>query len=150
MLLDSDGFERKVLASELIKIHHTDITTDVFDFPLKDQDLPKSNVTPAKNGQQSSVPEKDLHIEVLLDSHCGMTNSEILEVQLKHLRQFFNEMRSQRKVKFVLIHGVGEGVLKGAVHQFLSNQKGVTFFAANFRKYGQGATEVRLNYTLMS
>ncbi|MCE2713491.1 MAG: hypothetical protein LW688_13290 [Cryomorphaceae bacterium] len=148
LMLDSDGFERTVFATELIKIHRVDMSEDVFALNVKKEDLPKSKRSIVTNTiSKENVPEKDLHIEELLESHRGMTNSEILEVQMRHLRIFFNEMCSQRRVRFILIHGVGEGVLKSEVHQFLCSQNGVTYFDANFRKYGRGATEVRVNYT---
>ena len=44
--------------------------------------------------------------------------------------------------KIVFIHGVGTGVLKTELHNYISNFDDLTIKTADFREYGEGATEV--------
>lgn len=150
VLLDSDGFERTVFANELIKIHRVEMSEEILTLSVKKEDLPKSKRSIVTNtNSKENVPEKDLHIEELLESHRGKTNSEILEVQMKHLKEFFGNMVAKRMSRFVIIHGVGEGVLRQEVHSFLFEKKGVKYWDADFSKYGRGATEVAVRYTMI-
>jgi dsDNA-specific endonuclease/ATPase MutS2 len=48
----------------------------------------------------------------------------------------------------ILIHGVGEGILKEEVRTFLSKQEGVEYFDADFREYGKGATTAEIRYNI--
>ena len=91
--------------------------------------------------------ELDLHIEVLVDSHAGMSNSEILERQMRELRVFYNSALQKRIRKLIIIHGVGEGVLKQEVRDFLAGKDGISYFDADFRTYGKGATAVEIRHT---
>ena len=50
------------------------------------------------------------------------------------------------KQKLIIIHGVGEGVLKDEVRLFLSKKEGIEYFDADYREYGKGATAVELRY----
>lgn len=150
LLLDSDGFERTVFAYDLIKIHRVDMSKEVLTLSVKKEDFPKlKRPKVTKTLTKENVPEKDLHIEELLETHRGMTNSEILEVQMKHLKEFFGNMVAKRISRFVIIHGVGEGVLRQEVHSFLYAKKGVKYWDADFSKYGRGATEVAVRYTMI-
>jgi dsDNA-specific endonuclease/ATPase MutS2 len=44
--------------------------------------------------------------------------------------------------RLVLIHGVGEGVLKSELDYLLGRYDNLTFQDGNYQKYGLGATEV--------
>ncbi|UPT65640.1 MAG: DUF2027 domain-containing protein [Sphingobacteriales bacterium JAD_PAG50586_3] len=88
--------------------------------------------------------EVDLHIEELLDNMQGLTNGEMLEIQLTHARKKLEEAVIRRCRKVVFIHGVGNGRLKTEIRNLLTNYTGLEFFDASLAKYGHGATEVRL------
>jgi len=88
--------------------------------------------------------EIDLHIHELLDDYDRMSNAEIVEVQMDHFERMMNlaELRKVRKVVF--IHGVGQGVLRGEIRQYLKKYfPQCEFLDGNYMKYGYGATEVR-------
>ncbi len=94
--------------------------------------------------QQIMEMEVDLHIEELIDDMRGLSNSDMLQIQLTHARKKLDEAVTLHYRKVVFIHGVGNGKLKTEVRKFLSGYKGLEFFDASYAKYGAGATEVRL------
>lgn len=150
---DDDGFERLFRRNELVEIYGTDfkLPDDAVAQINDDDTISKKNYTSHKETKTGSrkaldVWEIDLHIESLVDSHTGMSNAEILSVQLKELRNFYNKAREKYIRKLVIIHGIGEGVLKSEVRMFLGKKEGVEFYDADFREYGKGATAVDLFY----
>ncbi|HQZ43412.1 MAG TPA: Smr/MutS family protein, partial [Flavobacteriales bacterium] len=48
------------------------------------------------------------------------------------------------KRKLIVIHGVGEGILREEVRRMLQFYEGVRFHDADMRQYGSGATEVEI------
>ncbi len=152
---DEDGFERTFRTQELVKIHGIDFhLPDDAVVQINDDDSVSSRKYTVRKEEKTGsrkpidIWELDLHIESLIDSHVGMSNAEILAIQLRELRNFYNRAREKHIRRIILIHGVGEGVLKEEVRMFLSKKEGVEYFDADFREYGKGATEVNLFYNL--
>jgi DNA-nicking Smr family endonuclease len=150
---DSDGFERSFRPDELAKIYSSDykLPDDAVTQINEDDSISREHYTIRKETKTGSrkpidIWEIDLHIESLLDSHAGMSNAEILNHQLRELRTFYQKARSKYIRRIIIIHGVGEGVLKEEVRFFLSKKDGVEFYDADFREYGKGATAVDLFY----
>ena len=107
---------------------------------IKEKEKPQARIL-----SKSRTPiedEVDLHIECLLDSHRGMSNAEIIDVQLRHFTKALDNAIRNNYYKIVFIHGVGKGRLKEEIHHLLRGYRGITFRAAAFEKYGWGATEV--------
>ena len=88
--------------------------------------------------------EKDLHIGELVEDFSGLSNAEILEIQLKHFQKFIDEALIRKAQKITFIHGVGNGKLKSAIRSELSKIPGLTYRDGPYEKYGAGATEVFL------
>lgn len=87
----------------------------------------------------------DLHIDELLDSTKGMSNSDILDYQLKVFRETLEKYRDKRGQKLVFIHGKGEGVLRRAIISDLNYRyKKYQYQDASFQEYGYGATQVTI------
>lgn len=147
---DETGFERPFLLSEIAKIHGTEYQMDHYTERVnEDETLSTANYFVKQeilegNKRASDVWEIDLHIEELLESHSGLTNTEILMKQMTEFRSFFKRAQEKSIQKLIVIHGVGEGVLKNEIRMFLSKKEGVEFFDASYLDYGKGATEVRL------
>ena len=147
---DESGFERPFLLTEIIKIHSTDYEMDSYtDNVNEDESLSTANYFVRQEvltgrRRPSEVWEIDLHIEELLESHKGMSNAEILLKQMTEFRSFFKRAREKSIPKLVVIHGVGEGVLKNEIRTFLSKKDYVEFYDASYLEYGKGATEIRL------
>lgn len=88
--------------------------------------------------------EVDLHIEKLVNSYRGMTNHDILTLQLDTAKRQIEFATRKRIQKIVFIHGVGEGVLKAELDYLLGRYENLKYYDADYQKYGLGATEVYL------
>ncbi|MDP5157542.1 MAG: DNA mismatch repair protein MutS [Flaviramulus sp.] len=86
--------------------------------------------------------EVDLHINQLVKSSKGMTNHDMLTLQIETARKQLDFAINKRIPKIVFIHGVGEGVLKLELEYLFGRYDNVKFYEANYQKYGLGATEV--------
>ena len=87
----------------------------------------------------------DLHIENLIDSHNGMSNSAILKIQMTHFKTFLNKSIDKKQRKIVVIHGVGEGVLRHEIRKELDiYHPYFEYYDASYDEFGYGATEIRL------
>jgi len=88
--------------------------------------------------------EIDLHIEELIEEVSGLTNHEILSIQLERVEKELDKAIHGGAKKLVLIHGVGNGRLKMEIQKILKDYKGLTFQDASYKEYGFGATQVNI------
>ena len=89
--------------------------------------------------------EIDLHIHELTESNQGMQPGEMIALQMKHFERMIEIAIRQRLRRMVVIHGVGEGVLRAEIRLFLSEvYPQVEYFDAPYTEYGYGATEILL------
>lgn len=101
----------------------------------------------AKSNKQKEkeIIEIDLHINELLDDCRGLTNGEMLEIQIDKFKAELTNAKKQGVKRIVFIHGVGNGTLKNEVRKYLEEQKNMlTYHDASFKEYGYGATMVKL------
>ena len=84
----------------------------------------------------------DLHIESLTDNYTGMSNAEIVNLQLSAFRSAMDKAIVSRLHKITFIHGVGKGKLKEEIRKELNHYPGATYHNAPMHKFGFGATEV--------
>ena len=145
-----DGFLLEFEARELIKdTSKNDLKTGVFthksiDSVLGEKEKPsrrKSLKVKAKDRFEPTM-EVDLHINQLVKSSRGMSNHDMLTIQLENARHKLDWAISKRIQKIVFIHGVGEGVLKMELEYLFGRYNNVKYYDANYQKYGLGATEV--------
>ena len=66
----------------------------------------------------------------------------MLTLQLETARRQLEFAIRKRIQKVVFIHGVGEGVLRTELEYLFGRYDNITFYDANYQKYGIGATEV--------
>ncbi|MBN4051236.1 hypothetical protein JYU16_00315 [bacterium AH-315-M05] len=160
-----DGFETPVLIKELIKILPENIKSFQGEIGKaapprpspkgresqrsKNHYCPKRNESkyrkkPGKRSKKKQIiPEEiDLHIEELIDDHTGLTNAEIVTIQLNHFRKCLDEAILNNKRKIIFIHGVGKGTLKSEMDMILKTYENITSYDASYARYGFGATEV--------
>lgn len=107
-------------------------------------DQPKRSKPHISNNPAKEM-EIDLHIEELIDSHRGMSNAEIIQIQLKHLQKTIDRAISEHYRKLVVIHGVGNGRLKSEVQNVIATYNNLRYHDASYSKYGYGATEILIN-----
>jgi hypothetical protein len=89
--------------------------------------------------------ETDLHIHELIDNPAGLSNREILEIQMAKVEREMESAIRSRVKRIVFIHGVGQGVLKQEIAKLLkSKYPKYAYQDASFKEYGFGATMVIL------
>ena len=145
-----DGFLIDFQSNELvIKDKNQSIKTDLFSNSsisavVSEKEQPKRKNQVKKKAKERYEPtmEVDLHINQLVNSSRGMTNHDMLTLQLETARRRLDFAISKRIQKIVFIHGVGEGVLKLELEYLFGRYDNIKFYDANYQKYGLGATEV--------
>jgi hypothetical protein len=117
LIQDENGFER-IVDYRFLLIYKVFQVTDTY---LKDEDrlLKKPTIK-----IPSTIPEIDLHIEVLLENSSKLSAHEKFLFQLDIFKKFTNKMLTERQSKFVVIHGAGEGKLKSEIQFLLRSRKG--------------------------
>lgn len=145
----SEGFLMKFEASELVKIGEEQSrmiaseNISISEILKEKQPTKRPKQEKVKSKDRSAPPmEVDLHIEKLVNSYRGMSNYDILSIQLETAKRQVDFAISKRISKIVFIHGVGEGILKAELDSLLGRYDNLKFYDANFQKYGLGATEV--------
>ena len=113
------------------------------------QDKPESKQTtePTKSKNVSQRHVVDLHIEELVDHTRGMSNADMLIIQLAALKDALREAMSVRQERLIVIHGLGSGKLRDEVHHILDETAGIKSYNNDWKAaYGFGATEVWFEY----
>jgi hypothetical protein len=103
--------------------------------------------TPAQTDRPKDpeIEEVDLHIHELVEDHSGMSNSEIIQIQLARFTTALEGAMRGKVKKIVFIHGVGNGKLKFELRRELDkNYPRLKYQDASFKEYGFGATMVIL------
>jgi len=151
VLSDEDGFEIEFQSNELMLIQvEQSIDNAIFNSNIEaikqEKELPKRKQKSAPKPKERHIPkfEVDLHIHQLTDSTKGMTNFDMLNLQLDTARRQLEFAIKKRIPKMVFIHGVGEGVLRQELETLLSRYNNVQFYDADYKTYGLGATEVKI------
>ena len=145
----TDNFVMTFFVNELVKINNSNDLSGFFSIQslgsvLRDKEEPKkrSFVKEKRSRKDEFVLEVDLHIEKLVPSKRGMSNYDILTLQMETAKRQLDFAIKNRMPKVVFIHGVGEGVLKAELDFMLGRYDNISFQDANYQKYGLGATEV--------
>jgi len=94
-----------------------------------------------KKNKASNIPIFDLHIQKIQYRHQHLTSGQKLEIQIAEVSRIIHKMVIKRHKRFILIHGLGQGVLKSEIIKIL-NTKGLTYSEASYQNYGQGAIEI--------
>ena len=90
---------------------------------------------------KSDLVEIDLHINQLLDNTRGLSNTDMLKLQLDTFSKEMDKAIATGVKRIVFIHGVGDGVLKNELRRELQRKYArYPFQDASFREYGFGAT----------
>lgn len=147
---ENDFFDGKAMVFDLVTnplVEELDKMTEK-DFKKVLDEKDKQNRTEEqapKPVKQPDIVEVDLHIDELIDSTAGLSNREILDIQLdKFYREMDDAIKNHVK-RIVFIHGVGNGVLKQEIAKKLKSKYArFNFQDASFKEYGFGATMVIL------
>jgi hypothetical protein len=108
--------------------------------PTYQQPVTKRNIEEAKY-------EVDLHIEHLVDDTKGLSNADIVKLQLDTLQRYLQLAIVHRQERMIVIHGLGKGKLREEVHAILKKMPEVARYKNEWSgRYGFGATEVFFRY----
>lgn len=141
-VLTEDGFSYEIHGDGLIE-ERMGAEAHALGNPLDPENHSPSRKTSASQTLKTeALLELDLHFEALPEYSKRATPGEILAIQMRHLERHIDIARTRRLRKLIVIHGVGEGVLRENVITLLSALEDVSFYDASFAQYGRGATEV--------
>ena len=102
---------------------------------------PKKQLLSTAEMPKSDLVEIDLHIQQLLDDTRGLSNADMLKLQMDTFRKEMDNAIATGVKKIIFIHGVGDGVLKNELRRELQRKyPRYPFQDASFREYGFGAT----------
>lgn len=105
------------------------------------------HVKPLKGKTETARSVIDLHIEKIIDNKAGMSNFEILQIQLNYFEKYYRLAVDAMQPKLIVIHGVGSGKLREEVHLRLKNRKEVKSYTNQYHaNFGFGATEIYFQY----
>ncbi|WP_224484792.1 Smr/MutS family protein [Robertkochia aurantiaca] len=105
----------------------------------KHRPKPKRSV---KQDRSAPPMEVDLHIDKLTESTRGMEKIDMLNLQIDTAKRKLEFAIASNIRRVVFIHGVGEGVLRQELEYLFGRYDNVSYYDADYRKYGMGATEV--------
>jgi dsDNA-specific endonuclease/ATPase MutS2 len=78
-------------------------------------------------------------------SYCSLY--KILSLQVKTFDEYYHLAIPHHQYSLIIIHGVGEGVLRDEIHDILRLRKEVKSFVNQYHpNFGYGATEIFFQY----
>ncbi len=146
-------FDTKVIAVDIVRddvvTRKAAIDSSRLETAMKEKmkaDKPvRKRVVKHSEKRNKDIIEVDLHIQELVDNVHGLSNADMLNLQVDEFRRVMDSNLKNHGQKIVFIHGKGEGVLRQALLKELNYRyKGFQFQDASFREYGYGATQVTI------
>jgi DNA-nicking Smr family endonuclease len=132
------------ITQNLLDTEINKLTDDDFQKVVKQKEQKPAEKKPQRR-RDDEIIEVDLHIHELLDNPAGLSNKEMLDVQLEKVESEMRSAIQSQTKRIVFIHGVGQGVLKQEVAKLLKSKfQKYRFQDASFKEYGYGATMVML------
>ena len=147
---ENDFFEEPALLYDIVRNDQPAKQLYVSAEEVKTALLQKRDMQPARKPvqqkeQRNAILEVDLHINALLDNTHGLTNSDMLQYQLKKFVEVMEQYKNQHGKRIVFIHGKGEGVLRKALLDDLKRKyPRCKWQDASFQEYGFGATQITI------
>lgn len=156
ILLSEEGFEVNYEANELVKDtsknERLDFSRNFNAFAgqnVKDRQKRIKQKIPTKKKKELPPLEVDLHIHKLVKNHKGLSNFDMLNIQLDTAKRQFDFAISKRISRVIFIHGVGTGVLKAELQYFFQKYDNIQLRDADYKKYGAGAMEIYITQKAM-
>lgn len=144
----NDGFDLEFNKRELIVIDEAfskkDFAPDNLSEILSEKNIEKRKKSKKVKPKDRVLPpmEVDLHIHQLVPKSRGLSNHEMLTIQIDEAKRQLDFAIKKKIQRIVFIHGVGEGVLRAELEYLFRQYGNLQYNDANFQKYGRGATEV--------
>jgi hypothetical protein len=146
LVIEIDGFEYDYTADQVIKTSGNEITHQdiVVDEMITHEVAQRNKKIPFRptGKNRSGIPEIDLHLERLIDHTGHIPRDHALSFQLQKLEHFIADCRAQKIREFVVIHGVGKGILSAEVKRVLREHGDLEYAPASYDEYAYGALKV--------
>ena len=140
LIVDEHGFEREIDSRFLVKFNPIPVSQTYI--KQEDEILIKKSEKLYK-----SIPEIDLHIEALLEKSSHLSSHDKFLFQIEIFKKFTNQMLQKRQVKFLVIHGAGEGKLKSEIQFLINNKKGFRIHDEHISVGKVGASRIEIFIT---
>ena len=136
---DSSGFISVVNINDIIIYDNSTNTVASYGDMKTGKDNYSNKNIKTKIVSNLNVLKLDLHIENLISDYQQMTNFEIVQVQVKKCEDFLLKSFNTNVQKLIIVHGIGEGVLKKEVHELLNRYQ-----LRYYESLNGGSTEVMI------
>lgn len=148
----NEYFDEQVIAIDITRndlpVKPLQIDSSALERAMKEKryaDRPQVRRVEHHQKKKDDIIVQDLHIAALLDNLNGLSNSDMLNVQLDKFREVMEANKKKLGQKIVFIHGKGEGVLRRALLDELKRKwPRCDAQDASFQEYGYGATQVTI------
>lgn len=142
----TDGFELEFAPEEILLLAGQEqlrVSSDEVRLASLEKERPKKPGIRVSKKKEREVPamEVDLHIHQLVPDTRGLSNFDMLNIQMETARRQLDFAMRKNIRKVVFIHGVGAGVLKEELGFLLRRYPNINYYDADYQKYGLGATE---------
>jgi dsDNA-specific endonuclease/ATPase MutS2 len=130
-LLNSAGFEEMVALNEIMSFPNDTHDIDAYGnfHPEEDnlEDLQQPEVNKFLQFSNDKISQlifkADLHIENLVEHYTHLENFEIIQIQKNRCEDCIKESKNKGIPRLNLVHGVGKGTLKKAIHSLLKTHR---------------------------
>ena len=136
---DSSDFISVVNINDIISYDNSTNTVASYGDMKTDKDNYSNKNIKTKIVSNLNVLKLDLHIENLISDYQQMTNFEIVQLQVKKCEDFLLKSFKTKVQKLIIVHGIGEGVLKKEVHELLNRYQ-----LRYYESLNGGSTEVMI------
>lgn len=148
-VITEDGFEMEMEPREVLLIPEKDtlkVSNAEVSRAMRDKSGGQKKKRRSVKREKTEPPmEVDLHIHQLTQNSRGLTNHDMLTLQVDTAKRQLEFAISKRIRRIVFIHGVGEGVLRTELEYLFGRYDNVSWYDADYQKYGLGATEVYIH-----
>ncbi|MBQ4804494.1 Smr/MutS family protein [Aquimarina sp. MMG015] len=144
----NDGFDMMFSVNELVKEESDNLIVPSYEEVQKNlqqkEIFKKKSKKKILKPKERSVPsmEVDLHIHKLVKSTKGLSNHDMVTLQLDTAKRQLDFAINKRIPNVVFIHGVGQGVLKEELQYLFGRYDNIRISDADYKKYGLGAMEI--------
>jgi hypothetical protein len=112
---------------------------------IKEKEIAGQNSEKKSDAIHEETEEIDLHIEEIVDNEAGLSNGEIINIQMARFTTALEGALKGKTRNIVFIHGVGQGKLRYELRKTLDTKyPDLTYQDASFAEYGYGATMVMI------
>ena len=136
---DSSNFLSIVNHNDVIKFDSSTDTLRAYGDLNINKDIIAKKMNKSIESTNLNVIKVDLHIENIDDDYLFLTNYEIVQKQLVKCERILLSALNSKTQRLIIVHGIGQGVLKNEVHKLLNR-----FKLRYFESINGGSTEVML------